>query len=41
MAMNCIMRHYSGKDSWEFNKEILEKTNVMKIIVSEWSCKEH
>ena len=41
MAMNCIMRHYSGKDSWEFNKEIFEKTNVMKIIVSEWSCKEH
>lgn len=35
------MKHYSGKDTWEFDKAVLENTCAAKIAVSEWSCKEH
>ena len=40
-ALNCIMKHYSGKDTWEFDKAMIENTCAVKIAVSEWSCKEH
>ncbi|MCI8631052.1 MAG: pyridoxamine 5'-phosphate oxidase family protein [Firmicutes bacterium] len=40
-ALNCIMKHYSKRDNWTFDKRVLEKTGVMKVSVIEWSCKEH
>lgn len=40
-GMKAIMKHYSGCDHWEFHEQILNMTAVMKLSVTEWSCKEH
>ena len=35
------MHHYTGKSDYEFNENVLERTVVIKLAVTEWSCKEH
>ncbi|WP_018962808.1 pyridoxamine 5'-phosphate oxidase family protein [Coprothermobacter platensis] len=40
-ALNLIMQHYSGRNNWTFHPEALEKIAVMKLEVTELSCKEH
>ena len=33
--------HYTGESDYEFNENVLERTAVIKLAVTEWSCKEH
>lgn len=40
-GLNQIMHHYTGKSDYEFNENVLERTVVIKLAVTEWSCKEH
>lgn len=40
-GLNQIMHHYTGKSYYEFNENVLERTAVIKLAVTEWSCKEH
>lgn len=40
-ALNQIMRHYSGKDSWDFPELMLKNTNVFQLNVQKLSCKMH
>lgn len=40
-ALNKIMKHYTSKDLWDYEKEMLNQTNVFKLFVEGWSCKEH
>ena len=40
-GLNQIMHHYTGKSDYEFNENVLERTAVIKLAVTEWSCKEH
>lgn len=35
------MGHYSDKKQWEFSEEIVDKITVIRLTVTEWSCKEH
>ena len=38
-ALNIIMRHYSDKDEWDFNKKMMEKTLVYKVDIDKMSAK--
>ena len=40
-GLYLIMHHYTGKSDYEFNENVLERTVVIKLAVTEWSCKEH
>ena len=40
-ALKQIMCHNTGKDEWEFSAELLNKTSVFKLEVTELSCKQH
>ena len=40
-GLQQIMKHYSGNDTWEFDPNALDRICVLKLTVSEWSCKEH
>ncbi len=40
-GLQKVMEHYSDSGSWEFHPAMIEKINVLKLTVSEWSCKEH
>ena len=40
-ALNLIMKKNTGKDGWEFDPAVLERTCVYKIEVAELSCKEN
>jgi nitroimidazol reductase NimA-like FMN-containing flavoprotein (pyridoxamine 5'-phosphate oxidase superfamily) len=40
-ALNLIMEHYSGRNNWTFYPEMIEKIAIMKLEVTELSCKEH
>lgn len=40
-ALRCIMRHYSGREDWEFPADALHKVTVFKLEVTEISCKVH
>jgi len=40
-ALQVIMKHYTGKDDWEFPEKALEKTAVFRLNVKEMSAKEH
>lgn len=39
-ALGIIMRHYSGRDEWTYAGEMVEKTAIIKVVVTELSCKE-
>ena len=40
-ALRMLMSHYSDKKDWNFKKEHVEKIAVIKMEVTNWSCKEH
>ena len=40
-ALKAIMSHYSAKREWEFKKEQADKIAVIKMEVTNWSCKAH
>ena len=40
-GLNKIMKHYTKDDTWKFDAKILERTQVLELTVSEWTCKEH
>ena len=40
-ALQCIMKHYSGRDDWEMPTKAVEKTCVFCLTVTEMSGKEH
>lgn len=38
-ALGLIMRHYSGKTDWSFDPRALERLTIIRLTVSDWSCK--
>lgn len=40
-AMNIIMNHLTGKGDWQFDEKMLNPVAIIKLEVSELSCKEH
>lgn len=40
-GLQKIMRHYSEREDWEFRREMTEAVTVLKLTVTEWSCKVH
>ncbi len=40
-ALQRIMEHYTGKDKWEFSRESVDKTCVMRLVADEITCKVH
>ncbi len=36
-----ILAHYSDAEDWELYPERMERVYVLKLAVTEWSCKEH
>ena len=40
-GLQCIMKHYSKKDNWDFNEKYFERVAVFKLVVTNLSCKEH
>lgn len=40
-GLQKIMAHYTNKEEWEFNKKVVDITEVLKLSVKKWSCKEH
>ncbi|CAM2904160.1 pyridoxamine 5'-phosphate oxidase family protein [Actinobacillus equuli] len=39
--LQYLMEHYTGKSDWQFEENELNRIAVMKLIVTEWACKEH
>lgn len=40
-GLTVIMSHYSDKKDWAFEEKVVSRVSVMKLEVTEWSCKEH
>lgn len=40
-GLERVMAHYSDKTDWEFPEKMVNGMAVMKLTVTEWSCKEH
>lgn len=40
-GLNIIMAHYSKQNSWEYNEKMLDRVLVVKLSITELSCKEH
>lgn len=40
-ALKVLMSHYSNKNEWDFKKEQVDMIAVIKMEVTNWSCKEH
>lgn len=40
-ALRLLMSHYSGKSEWDFKKEQVDNIAVIKLEVTNLSCKEH
>lgn len=40
-GFNIIMSHYSKQSSWKYNEKVLDRALVVKLSVTELSCKEH
>lgn len=40
-ALKVFMSHYSNQDEWDFKKEQIDMTAVIKMEITNWSCKEH
>ena len=40
-GLERIMAHYAGPGPWEFDARLLERTAVIRLTVSHWSCKQH
>lgn len=40
-ALQSIMRHNTGRDDWEFSDAMAEAVRILRLDVTELSCKEH
>ena len=40
-GLKKIMKHYTDREDWEFVPELLDRMCVLRLSVTEWSCKEH
>jgi nitroimidazol reductase NimA-like FMN-containing flavoprotein (pyridoxamine 5'-phosphate oxidase superfamily) len=40
-ALKIIMKHYAKNREWEFTEEQAKSVAVIRIVVTEWTCKEH
>lgn len=40
-GLELVMAHYSDKADWVFPEKMINGMAVMKLTVTEWSCKEH
>ena len=40
-ALEIIMKHLTGRDNFEFIDKMVEQTAILKLEVTELSCKEH
>ena len=40
-GLALLMEHYSGKTDWHFPPQIFEKMDIVKLTITEWTCKEH
>ncbi len=40
-ALQKIMAHYSGQESWSFQPQLLSSVAVLRLEVTQWSCKIH
>lgn len=38
-ALSYLMRHYSGRDDWDFDEKVLNHTTVLKLTVHEFTGK--
>ncbi len=40
-ALNMIMKHNTGKDSWDYPEKMVNETLIFKMEVKKLACKEH
>lgn len=40
-GLTLVMEHYSDKKDWTFPEKMVTMMAVIKLTVTEWSCKEH
>ena len=40
-GLNLITAHYTGRTDWTFPEKMVNEMAVLKLTVTEWSCKEH
>ena len=40
-GFRAIMAHYSSKSDWDFDLPCLDRVYVIKLTVTDWSCKVH
>ena len=40
-ALDCILRHYTGKGGWAFEGKAFEAVTVLRLTADTLSCKEH
>ncbi len=40
-GLSCIMKHYCGKYVNDFSQDMLKNTLVIRLDVTEWTCKQH
>lgn len=38
-ALSHLMRHYSGRDDWDFDEKVLNHTTVLRLTVREFTGK--
>ncbi len=38
-GLQTIMAHYSGKNDWDFPAPVLDQIHVIRLDVTQWSCK--
>ncbi|MDO4261305.1 MAG: pyridoxamine 5'-phosphate oxidase family protein [Eubacteriales bacterium] len=40
-GLTLILSHYSDRRDWTFPEAMVERTAVLRLTVTEWTCKEH
>ncbi len=40
-GLNVIMSQYSTQSHWDYQEQMVNSVAVIKLVVSEWTCKEH
>lgn len=41
MGLQAVMEHYSGKSQWDMPEAMVERVAVIRLTVTQWSCKKH
>lgn len=40
-GLNCIMHHLTNQKQWDYAPTMVNRVSVFKLVVSNWTCKEH